>query len=48
MFPWITVHVMNAYVDNVCIREDDTTIPKENVPSPLPVPYPKYISFIIS
>ena len=41
MFPWSTVHVMNAYVDHGCICEDDTDIPKENVPPPLPVIYPK-------
>ena len=41
MFPWSTVHVMNAYLDNVCIREDDNNSPNENVPPPLPLPYPK-------
>ena len=25
MSPWITVHVMNIYVDNGCIREDEKT-----------------------
>ena len=43
MFPRITVHVMNAYLDHVCNREDDTNTPKENLPLPLPVIYPKYI-----
>ena len=43
MFPWVTVHVMNVYVDNVCISEDDKNIPKENVPPSLPLPYLKYI-----
>ena len=32
---------MNAYVDNVCIHEDNNNIPKENVPPPLTIPYPK-------
>ena len=41
MFPWSTVHVMNAYVDNVCINKDYTNIPEENVPPPIPAPYPK-------
>ena len=40
MFPWSAVHVMNVYVDNVLIHEDNTNIPKENAPPPLPVPYP--------
>ena len=40
MFPWSTVHVMNSYEDNVCIREDDNNIPKENLPPPLHLPYP--------
>ena len=34
MFPQSTVHVMNAYVDDVFIPEDDTNIPKENIPPP--------------
>ena len=38
---WSTVHVMNEYLDNICIREDDTNRPKENVTPPLHVPYPK-------
>ena len=41
MFPWSTMHVMNVYVDNVCIREYDTNVPKENVPPPLTLPCPK-------
>ena len=28
MFPWSNMYVMNAYVDNVCIHEDDNNIPK--------------------
>ena len=47
MFPWITVHVMNAYVDNVWICEDDNNSPKENVPPPLPLPYPKIYPIIV-
>ena len=43
MFLWITMHVMNGYVDNVSIREDVTNSPKENVPPPLPVIYHKTI-----
>ena len=39
MFHCSNVHVINAYVDNVCICEDEVNIPKENVPPPLPVPY---------
>ena len=41
MFTCITVHIMNEYVDNVCIREDEKNSPKENVPPPLPLSYPK-------
>ena len=41
MFPWSNLHVMNEYVDNVLILEDDTNSIKENVPPPLPVTYPK-------
>ena len=47
MFTCITVHIMNAYVDNVCIREDDTKCPKENVPPPLPIPYPKIYPIVV-
>ena len=47
IFPWNTVHVMNAYVDNVFIREDENRIPKENVPPPLPLPYPKIYPIIV-
>ena len=32
---------MNAYVDNVFIREDDTNNPKQNLPPPITVTYPK-------
>ena len=47
MFPWSTVHVMNAYADNVCINEDDNNSPKENVPPPLPLSYPKIYHIIV-
>ena len=32
---------MNAYVDYVCIRKDDSNIKKDNAPPPLPINYPK-------
>ena len=41
MFPRSTVHVMNEYVDNVCISEDNQNTPKENILRPLPLPYPQ-------
>ena len=47
MFPWIDLHVMNEYVDNAYIHEDDTNISKENVPPPLPVPYPKIYHILV-
>ena len=47
MFPWSTMHAMNAYVDNLCIREDDNNIQKENLPPPLPLPYPKIYHIIV-
>ena len=47
MFPWITVHVMNAYVDNICIREDDNNIPTENIPPTLPLHTPKIYPIIV-
>ena len=47
MFPWSTANVMNAYVDNVCICEYDNNIPKENVPPPLPLHYPKIYPIIV-
>ena len=47
MFPWSTVHVMNAYVDNVCIHEDDNNRTKENTSPPLPLPYPKIYPLIV-
>ena len=33
------VNVMNSYVDNVCISEDESDNPKENAPPTLPFPY---------
>ena len=47
MFPWSTVHVMNAYVDNVYICGDYNNTPKENVPPPLPITYPKIYPIIV-
>ena len=47
MFPWNTVHVMNAYVDNVCICEDDKNSPKENVPQPITLTYPKIYPIMV-
>ena len=47
MFPWITVHVMNAYIDNVRISEDDNNTQKENLRPPLPLPYPKIYHLIV-
>ena len=47
MFPWSTVHVMNSYVDNVCIHENDKNIPQKNVPTPLPLPYNKIYPRIV-
>ena len=45
MFTWSNVHIMNAYVVNVCIREDDKKSPKM-LPPPLPITYPKMYSII--
>ena len=47
MFPCSAVHVMSAYVDHACIREDDNNSPKENVLPPLPLPYPKIYPIIV-
>ena len=38
---------MNAYVDNAPIFEEDTNSSKENVPPPLPVPYPKIYHIVV-
>ena len=38
---------MNSYVDNVCIFEYDTNIPKENGPPLLPVPYPDIYPIVV-
>ena len=47
MLPWSTVHVMNVYVDIVLTHEYDNNIQKENVPPPLPFPYPKIYPIIV-
>ena len=47
MFPWSIVHVINAYVDNLCIHEDDTNSPKENLPPQLPAPCPKVYHIVV-
>ena len=47
IFPWSTLHVMNAYVDNICIFEDDNNIPKENLSPPLIIPYPKIYLIVV-
>ena len=47
VFLWSTVHVKNAYVDNVCISEDYNNSPRENVPPPLPFSYPKIYPIIV-
>ena len=39
--------VNNSYLYNVCIREDDTNSPKENVPPPLPIPYPEIYHIVV-
>ena len=38
---------MNAYVDNVCMHEDGTNLPKQNVPPPLSFPYPKIYLIVV-
>ena len=48
IFTWITVYVMNVYVDNVYTREDDTNIPKENIPPPLTFPYPEFYPIVVN
>ena len=47
MVSWSNMHGMNAYVDNVCILKYDTNRPKENVPPPLPVPYPNIYTIVV-
>ena len=47
MFPWSTVHVKNEYVDDVFICENENNRPKENVPPPLPLPFPKIYPRIV-
>ena len=41
------MHVIDIYVYNVCIREDDNNAPKENLPPPLPHTYPKIYPIIV-
>ena len=48
MFPWINMHVMNVYADNLFICEDDNNTPKENLPPSLTIPYPKTYPIIVS
>ena len=41
MFPWSNIHCMDEYVVHLCIHEDEKNNKKRNVPTPLPLPYPK-------
>ena len=47
MFTWITIHVINEYLYNVRINEDENNSPKENAPPPLPVPYLKIYPIVV-
>ena len=47
MFTWIAVHVINEYLYNVRINEDENNSPKENAPPPLPVPYLKIYPIVV-
>ena len=47
MFLLSTVHVINVYIDNSCVSEDETNTSKENVPPPLPVTYPKIYPIVV-
>ena len=47
MFPFITVNVMNSYVDHVCISEDNISSPKVNGPSPLYIPCPNIYPIVV-
>ena len=47
MFPCSNVHVMNAYVDNVCILDYDTNNPKGNLSPTFPVPYPNIYTIVV-
>ena len=47
MFPWSTVNVMNAYVDNVLIYEYEKNSPKENVPPSISIPDPKIYPIVV-
>ena len=48
IFNWNNVHVMNAFVYNVCIHDADTNSPKENLQPPLPIPYLKIYPLVVS
>ena len=41
------MHVMTAYIYRLCIHEDDTNSPKENVAPPLPITYPNIYPIVI-
>ena len=47
MFTCITMNVMNEFLDNICIHEADINIPKENIPPPLPVTFPKIYPIVV-
>ena len=47
MFTLSAVHVINEYVDKVCIHEDEKNTPKENPPPKIPLPYPKIYPIIV-
>ena len=38
MSTWININVINAYVENIFIYEDDNNTPKENVQPPITIP----------
>ena len=42
------MHVMNAYVYNLCIHTDDTKRPIENAPPPITLPYPKIYPIVVT
>ena len=47
MFHWSTVHVMDAYLDHVCIRVDENNKSRENVPPKITLPYHKIYPIIV-
>ena len=47
MLSWSNLNVMNKFVENVYINEAETNRPKENVPPPLPVPYPEIYHILV-